>query len=206
MHIVHRSFFLFGCDTRLPHTCPMTRLSSVLTTADLPLAELCAASLDGHVFRLDDCFEPVDLPHTRAQRASVIGLLWPGKFIAERSTAAWIWGAKDETPTHHELCVSLGARARPTNSIRLTVREVVIENDEFVIEGGTRVTTPLRTLIDIARFTVVDDGSMTDTLTALAHVGSITQAQCRRALDRRRNIPHKTLAWQRIRELGLPER
>jgi hypothetical protein len=184
----------------------MSRLSSVLTTADLPLAELCAASLDGHLFRLDDCFEPVDLPHTRAQRAAVIGALWPGKFIAERNTAAWIWGAHDTAPTHHELCVSLGARARPASSARLRVREVVIENDEYVIEGGARVTTPLRTLIDIARFTVIDDGTMAETLSALARIGSITRAQCRRALDRRRNVPHKTLAWERIVELGLPER
>jgi hypothetical protein len=184
----------------------MSRLSSVLTTADLPLAELCAASLDGHVFRLDGCFEPVDLPHTRVQRASVIGSLWPGKFIAERSTAAWIWGAQELRPAHHELCVSLGARARPASSTGVTVREVVIDNDEFVIEGGTRVTTPLRTLIDIARFAALGDETVFEKLAALARIGSVTRAQCSRALDRRRNVPYKTIAWQRVLELNLPER
>jgi hypothetical protein len=174
----------------------------VLTTTDLPLAELCAAQLDGHVFRLDDCFEPVDIPHTRDQRANAIGALWPGKFIAERVTAAWIWGALEVAPMQHELCVSLGARARPANTRRLTVREVVIENDEYVTLGGTRVTTPLRTLIDIARF--ASDEVAASTLLELARIGHLTQGQCRKALDRRRNSPYKTAAWQRILAAGVP--
>ncbi len=180
----------------------MSRLPSVLTTTDLPLAELCAATLDGQVFRLDDCFEPVDVPHTRLQRARAIGALWPGKFIAERSTAAWIWGALESAPLDHELCVSLGARARPENTRRLTVREVVIENDEFVVLGGMRVTTPLRTIVDIARFASSDVAC--EVLPELFRIGSVTLAQCRTALDRRRNVPHKTVAWERMRDALQP--
>ncbi|MGV8969412.1 MAG: type IV toxin-antitoxin system AbiEi family antitoxin [Microbacteriaceae bacterium] len=181
----------------------MSRLPSVLTTSDLPLAELCAAQLDGQVFRIDECFEPVDIVYIRSQRAQAIGSLWSGKFIAERSSATWIWGATQRAPLRHELCVSLGARARPATGHGVSVREVVIENDEFVTLGGMRVTTPLRTLIDLARFAPEGDSSVIETMISLARIGSITRAQCAAALERRKNIPHKTIAWQRILRAGV---
>lgn len=175
----------------------MPRLSPVLTTADLPLAELCAARLDGELLRLDDSFTSIDQPHDRSVRAQTIALAWPERMIAERWSAAWIWGALPQPPSRHTLCSSLGARARSSMPQRVSVREVVIDADEMVTFAGQRVTTPVRTIADLARF---DDDVPPQLLARLATIGSVSLHECRLALDRRRNLPNKVVAWRRIRE------
>jgi hypothetical protein len=174
----------------------MTRLSPVLTTADLPLAELCAARLDGELLRVDDSFTSIDQPHDRALRALTIAIAWPERMIAERWSAAWVWGALAQPPSRHTLCSSLGARARSSLPQRVSVREVVIDEDETVTMAGQRVTTPLRTITDLARF---DEGVPRELLARLVQIGDVTLDECRAALDRRRNLPNKLVALTRIR-------
>jgi len=175
----------------------MSRLSPVLTASDLPLAELCAARLDGELLRLGDCFTPVDQPHDRFTRASSIARELPDRLIAERLSAAWIWGALPYPPPRHELCASLGARARASNPRRVIVREVAISADEITVIADQRVTSPVRTLVDLARFATEIDGEV---LRSLARVGALTLDDCRAALDRRRNLPNKRRGWLRILE------
>jgi len=176
----------------------MPRLSPVLTTLDLPLAELCAARLDGELTELDALWSPVDEPQSSSQRAASIRLQWPGRLIAEQHTAAWIWGAMPFPPSRHELCVSLGARARPAQNWRITVREVAISGDETVELGGLRVTTPVRTIADLARTVPGFDAGESAVIRNLARIGGVTLDECRLALDRRRNLPNKREAWRRI--------
>ena len=179
----------------------MSRLSPVLTTNDLPLAELCAARLDGELLRLDDSFTSIDQPHDRTARAASIALSWPERLIAERWTAAWIWGALLQPPGRHTLCASLGARARPSVPQRVLVREVVVDDDELVTIADQRVTTPVRTITDLARF----DGSVSvELLSTLARTGGVDREACRAALDRRRNLPNKIAAWTKICEAISP--
>ena len=178
----------------------MSRLSPVLTTADLPLAELCAARLDGDLLRLDDSFTALDQPHDAAARAASIALSWPERLIAERWTAAWIWGALPQPPGRHTLCASLGARARTSVPQRVLVREVVVDDDELVTIADQRVTTPVRTITDLARF----DTAPVELLADLARIGGVDLGACREALDRRRNLPNKIAAWRRIREAISP--
>ena len=178
----------------------MSRLSPILTTDDLPLAELCAARLDGELTELDALFVPVDEPQTRSQRAGSVLLQWPGRLLAERHTAAWIWGAQSAPPVRHELCASLGARARPLQHWRVDVREVAIDADETVAVAGLGVTTPVRTIIDLARAVTQFDESEAAVIRALARIGGVTMPDCRRALDRRRNLPNKREAWRRIQQ------
>lgn len=187
------------------HAGAMTRLSPVLSSSDFPIAELYAARLDGELFVLDDCFTPIDEPDSSVQRARTIGVQWPGRMIAERLTAAWIWGALDSPPSKHELCVSLGARARASSRFRVTVREVVIDADEVVTFDGVRVTETTRTLVDIVRFAPEIDRNLTATLIRLAHIGGVTEQRCREALERRKNLPNKLQAWERILGLSLPK-
>jgi len=123
--------------------------------------------------------------------------------IAERLTAAWIWGALDGPPAKHELCVSLGARARASSRFRVTVREVVIDADEVVTFDAVRVTEPTRTLVDIVRFAPVITSELAITLNRLATIGGVNELACRGALERRKNLPNKTVAWQRILNLRL---
>ena len=61
----------------MPKHGRMARLPMVLGTDDLPIAELCAARLDGELFAIDDGWAPVDEPDLPAFRAAVVALRVP---------------------------------------------------------------------------------------------------------------------------------
>jgi hypothetical protein len=179
----------------------MARLAPVLHSGDLPLAELCAARLDGELVAVDDAFVAVDTAIVASVRAAAASRDWSPRLIAEQGTAAWIWGAAPTPPPRHQLCASLERRARPPTPARCVLREVVIDDDEILLAAGVPVTTPLRTLIDIARFSPDFGPDERTAVRELATLGGVTLAECRRALDRRRNLPGKRLAWARVREV-----
>jgi len=176
----------------------MARLAPVLHVGDLPLAELCAARLDGELVGVDDAFSPIDSLTGPAERAWAAGRFWPHRLIAERSSAAWIWGAIPDPPARHQLCASKDARARPAVPARSSVREVVIAADEYALLGTQRVTTPLRTVVDLARFSATFAAADIESVRFLARLGAFDLAACRAALERRRNLPAKKLAWSRL--------
>lgn len=178
----------------------MARLAPVLFVGDLPLAELHAARLDGELVLLDEAFAPIDQVADPAARARSLFRAWPPRLIAEQRTAAWIWGALLDAPARHQLCTSVGARARPPSPLRSVVREVVIEADEVATLAGLRVTSPLRTIADLARFSPLFDEPDALVVRGLLRLGALTLDDCRAALERRRNLPAKRLAWCRIRD------
>ena len=185
--------------TRLVHGWRMTRLPSVLTPTDLPFAELRAMQLDGLLVAVDDAFATIDAPPSPTQRAGSIAAYCQQRLIAEQHTAAWIWGAIPQPPRRHELCVSIGARARSSAPTLLAVREVVIASNEIVLLGSVRVTTPLRTIMDLARF---QDEFEPDLITALLRVSGLTLDYCIAELQARPNLPRKKLALQRLTSLS----
>jgi hypothetical protein len=176
----------------------MTRLSPVLTTNDLPIAELRAMELDGQLVAVDEAFAPIDQPPSPTQRATSLAMYCHERLIAEQRTAAWIWGATLDPPLRHELCVSVGARARTTHAGRLRVREVVIADGEIARLGAVRVTTPLRTVMDLARFQDRFDAGL---VFALCAVTNLTVVACIAELRSRRNLPQKKLALERLEAL-----
>ncbi|OUE31162.1 hypothetical protein BFL35_06555 [Clavibacter michiganensis] len=131
------------------------RLAPVLSVLDLPLAELCSARLDGEVYEVDACYSPVDELASPWLRAAALAAQIPSRLIAERSTAAWVHGAVRTPPRTHEYCVDTVARCHPPALRNVRIREVVLDERDTVVLAGLRVTTPLRTLCDIAR-TVAD--------------------------------------------------
>lgn len=173
----------------------MTRLSSVLSARDLPLAELHALRLDGQLTALDECFIPVDQPAGLVERARSLTLYCDGRLIVEQHSAAWVWGALSQPPTRHELCASIGARSRSVHPRRLLVREVIIGKADYVDIAGVRVTTPLRTAVDLARFADEFDLEMVKRL--LADAG-LTVQDCIEELTTRRNLPRKKIALTRL--------
>lgn len=173
------------------------RLPSVLTTLDLPLPELHAARLDGDLFGLDTGFAPVDEIETAQHRALVVHAGLPARVIAEQRSAAWIWGA-GPAPARHEVCVAIGARARIADPRSTVVREVVITAEEIVELDGLAVTSPLRTVLDLARFSTHFGDSERRTISALMADHAFDLADCRSELDRRRNLPLKRLAHERL--------
>ena len=180
----------------MPH-----RLSPVLSALDLPPAELRAAELDGELFAIDGCWSPIDEPDRTSQRALALAVQLPDRVILERRSAAWVWGLLAAPPRPHELCTAIGARVR-TGDGWPAAREVVIDDDETATISGIRVTTPLRTVVDLARFGTAFDDELARRLLAF---GRVTVADCCDAMDRRRNLPGKRLAIERLTALDQLE-
>ena len=173
----------------------MTRLSPILTTADLPAAELGALRLDGELVALDDAYTSIDQPHGVEARALSLARYCDERLIVEQLSAAWVWGALARPPLRHQLCASLGARSRSVHPIRLVVREVVITDADQVAVSGVQVTTPLRTAVDLLRFSDTHDGPLVDRLLAL---GGVSRDDCAQHLHDRPNLPRKRLALERL--------
>lgn len=178
----------------------MTIVPPVLHEAELPLAERMAARLDGDLYAFGDGHCPIDEIESPVLRlAAVLGARHP-RLIAELATAAWVWGARDVQPAHLEFCVDLRARARPAATPLTTVREVVLVPGDTVGLGEFRVTTPLRTMVDLVRareqFADIDR----DAVRRLAASGPFDLDACRDFMDRSRNLPAKRRAIQRLRE------
>ena len=176
----------------------MTRLSAVLSPADLPEPELHAAKLDGELYPLDGCFCPVDEIETAAHRALALSILVPAGLIAEQRTAAWIYGATG-CPDRHQFCANIKARVRPGSQSRVSVREVVIDGDELRAIAGLPVTSPLRTVLDLARFSPAFAAPEIAMLTGLMRIGGFGVPECIDAVNARRNLPAKRLALARLR-------
>ncbi len=177
----------------------MTRsLTPVLTAHDLPIAELTAARLDGEVFGVDGCFAPVDEIEQPAHRVLALRSAVHDRLIAEQLTAAWIWGALSAPPAHHQFCAALGARVSRTSVPWRSVREVVIDPEELVLVNGMHVTTPLRTIVDIARFADTFTHRHAHAILALQRVSGIGPADVVVEINRRRNLPGKRRALARI--------
>lgn len=180
------------------------RLSPVLSGYDLPSPELQAARLDGELFAVDRCFSPIDEIEQREHRAAALAFILVPKLIAEQRTAAWIHGALDTPPAIHELCARTEARVRPGSMIGMTLREVVIDDQDLEFVGGLRLTTPLRTAIDIARFSHVFGTDERSIVARLMAIGEFGIEECIWMIDRRRNLPGKHAALERLRESCLP--
>ncbi|MCU1578643.1 MAG: hypothetical protein JWP19_847 [Rhodoglobus sp.] len=177
------------------------RLPPVLSVHDLPVAELAAARLDGELFRIDDCFAPVDEIEQPAHRARALRAALPERLIAEQHSAAWVWGALEAPPLHHELCVATGARASSPGVGWMHVREVVIDPSEIATLDGMQVTTPLRTSIDLARFSATFGESEELVIAWLMRHHGFGVADCVDDMQRRRNLPNKRRAAARLARL-----
>jgi hypothetical protein len=174
------------------------RLGSVLSGHDLPVPELGALVLDGEAFRLGDCFASIDEASGPFLRASALGRELPPRLIAEQHTAAWVWGAVARPPARHEVCADTSARTRPAFEERLRVREVIILHDDVTVLAGTAVTIPMRTAIDLARFVETWSDEETHTLAQLLQIAGCTVLDCARAMNRKRNLPNKRIALERL--------
>jgi len=176
----------------------MARLPVVLGTDDLPIAELCAARLDGELFAIDDGWAPIDEPDLPAFRAAVIALRAPRKLVIERLSAAWVHGGLAVPPAVAQFCVPLSSRIAVIADHRAIVREVRIDESEIVELGGIRCTSLVRTGFDLLREPSIDDGlvdEMVGTLIA-AHPG--LGSGLRRRLDSATRLPHKSSALTRL--------
>ncbi len=131
------------------------RLAVYLQPPELSVAEFAAARLDGEVFAFEDGYCSVDEPDTVRLRAAVLTRLsgLDGATIAETS-AAWLHGAALVAPRVHTGFVTPDRRSRRVARVQL--RQVSLRPGDSERCGPLRVTTPTRTVADLARRTGAD--------------------------------------------------
>lgn len=182
----------------------MPTLPDVLTTADLPAAELQAARLDGEVFEVAGSYCVVDsIDDARVRAAAALGRRSP-RLIAELGTASWIWGAAPAPPRTWEFCVDLDARTRRQLGTGVVVRELVLSDRDVVRLGRARATTPLRTAVDLARFRETFGEVEKQQTAALARLAGFCLDDALALLDRRRKQRGKRRAVERLRRVLDP--
>jgi len=174
------------------------RLNSILSPADLPKAELDAARLDGELFSVDGCFAPIDEPDRAALRAGSLAARFSPRLIAEQRSAAWVWGVMDRPPHTHQLCADLDARVRPTDLTGIEVREVVIDEADLLTVGDFRITSAVRTVVDLARFSPTFGSEEIGIVRGLTEMGRHSVGDYVTQMERRRNLPGKRRAIERL--------
>ncbi|WP_104192802.1 type IV toxin-antitoxin system AbiEi family antitoxin [Cryobacterium sp. Y82] len=176
-----------------------------LSINDLPLTELYSARLDGQVFQVADSWCVIDEIDGCDTRAIAASQLVPPRAIAEQLTAAWIYGVAPE-PRRHQFCVLISARATAVWSPRAQVREIVRSPDDVRTISGVRVTTPLRTAVDLARYTpgTAPAAGLTALLARLLHYGEYPDVAAAIRLCKRGSPAHGTLAVARLAAVTAP--
>lgn len=173
------------------------RLPAVLAHDDLSPVELQVARLDGEVYDLAGAYCLIGELETPAHRAHAVLGTRSSRLIADLRTAAWVWGAGRE-PARHEFAVTPAARARLAPAVHASVREIVFEPGDVVDLGGHRVTSPIRTVVELARRPDDYDAAL---VRELCTVGELGVGDARDLLAARPGIPGKRLAQQRLAAL-----
>lgn len=171
--------------------------SLILVPGDrLSAPELQSAALDGEVVALADAFVCVDAPLSALTRAAAVGIhLSDTRVMVSDRSAAWVWGW-GPTPASITTSVSISARIPSPDRRRLHVREVVIDDDERVVLGGTAVTSPERTLLDLARHD--PDDEIVALLAAAITALGLQLSDLERLLSRRRRLAFVHPARRRL--------
>ncbi|WP_157372760.1 hypothetical protein [Agromyces sp. Root81] len=176
----------------------MARLPSVLGTDDLPLAELCAARIDGEVVPIDDGWAPVDEPDLPGLRAAAVALRAPRVLVIERLSAAWVHGALPAPPSIAQFCVPRTARVAVFSAPRLVVREVVIAGADIIDYPSARCTSPGRTGFDLLREAAATDADPEPVVVELCRMHPGLASELRTRLIDAVRMPHRSLALDRL--------
>ena len=144
---------------------------------------------------------PHDSPETPAERVASLAVLDDRRLIAERLTAAWIWGALAAPPEEHTLAFATAEKVRVVRVAGLVLRQVRFAGDEVVALAGSRVSTPLRTLVDLAR---VGPDVPDAVILALATAHGVTLAQALERVLEHPHLPDKRIAVQRLQRIASP--
>jgi hypothetical protein len=114
-------------------------------------AELSAARLDGDLVEIGEGYMPADAVESAAMRAASLAPLCGERIAVGLWSAAWVYGALHEPPARHSLVRAPGRRVGNLISRRAVFHDTAIDADDVTLFADVRVTTPLRTLTDIAR-------------------------------------------------------
>jgi hypothetical protein len=153
----------------------------------LSIAELSAARIDGHLVEIGDAYIPADAVETPALRAASVAGVVPAGCAATLVTAAWIHGAVPDPPHRMTVQRARSHGRRLDRTARIDYRDSLIRADDLVLLGGVHVTTPTRTLADLARWR---DPAAHDAARAMAANRLADPDAARRWLWTHASLPH----------------
>ncbi|MFB7891058.1 type IV toxin-antitoxin system AbiEi family antitoxin [Microbacterium sp. NPDC056044] len=171
--------FLYFADERLSH------------------AELTAACLDGDLVALGDAYIPADAVETAALRAGSLAETLGDTLAATHLSAAWVHGALDLPPSRHAVQRAVPRRLHVLPDRRLVYRDVQVPPSDLQLVGGVLVTSPERTLTDLAR---VGDDEHIAAARLLADIESDAAARAIARLEAG-SLPHKRSALACLRSI-----
>ena len=163
-------------------------------------AELCAAALDGDLYRIGPAYAPTDLPPLSAARAAAFGAGLPDRAALDLDTAAWVHGTRRHPPPVPTACIDAQRRARPHRLSAHRIREVTRFEEGTRELGGVLVTTPLRTALDLLRFAGMEEPSRRASVRLLVGLAGGAGA-VREALAGSARLPFKERARARLDRL-----
>ena len=117
----------------------------------LSAAELSAARLDGDLVEIGEGYMPADAIESTTMRAASLRSICGARLVACAWSAAWIYGALHEPPPRHAVMRGVSHRVGNLIDRRVIFHDVGVEGDDVTDVAGVMVTSPLRTLIDVAR-------------------------------------------------------
>lgn len=153
----------------------------------LSLAELSAACLDGLLVPLGEGFMPADAAETPWMRARSLFPLLGERWAAVRASAAWIHGAVSEEPTPHHVQRVGPTRVRALSDARTVFHDVRLESADVCAIAGVHVSSPGRTLVDLARS---DDDGERDLACTWATTDPLVRGAAERWLEGHPRFPH----------------
>ncbi|MCU1477964.1 MAG: hypothetical protein JWQ64_2657 [Subtercola sp.] len=176
---------------------PTAGLSNAV--AELSVAELSAARLDGDVYGLDDGYLSVAEPECRRLRALALARHLPAGVILERNSALWVYGVLARPPTPPQICIAAHRTLRATATTgEFVLREVVLREGDVLTIAGAQVTSPVRTVIDVARTSEEFGQHTLRRLAELITLERLTFDDLEQKLRVPRNLPHKNVALARV--------
>lgn len=164
---------------------------------DFSIAELSACALDGDVSRVEFAFVLSDIPEGWVSRARIILSRVDERCVVAGWSAAWVHSAVPCAPEQHTVALRDGLRIRLAPELRYSIAQMSFEPVDVTGTLGAFVTSPLRTAIDLARFSAADK-RLRDSLIFLLRAAKATSQDVHDVLERVNNLPYKQRAYRRL--------
>ncbi|MFE5409732.1 hypothetical protein [Microbacterium sp. NPDC056569] len=163
----------------------------------LSRAELTAACLDGDLVALGDAYIPADAVETPALRAGSLAEILGDTLAATHLSAAWVHGGLPLPPSRHTVQRAVSRRLHVVPDRRVVYRDLQVAADDLQLVGGVLVTTPERTLADLAR---AGDDEHTEAARLLAEADTDAAVRAIARLEAGA-LPHKRSALACLRAI-----
>ncbi len=168
-------------------------------------------ALDGVIRRVaGDCYLPMDVPTSTEHRAIALGLAFPARLqdrlIIGRLSAAWVYTGQHLPPRITALIDHRRRSGALPPFSALHIHEVTLGSHDIRRISGVRVTTPLRTAVDLAFMLPSTVGGWPDPEAVLWELCRQPGLRCplplvREAVAALSRAPHRLRALNRVDRL-----